>query len=81
MPEALVVLPTKSPPSCILVSLIIASSVSENISAPANKKKLEDNLAAYYRKQKKSATPVTATVSHFSGISKTRIKVNISVIF
>ena len=68
MPEALVVLPTKSPPSYILVSLIIASSVSENISAPANKKKLEDNLAAYYRKQKKSATPVTATVSHFSGI-------------
>ena len=68
MPEALVVLPTTSPPSYILVSLIIASSVSENISAPANKKKLEDNLAAYYGKQKQLVTPVTATVSHFSGI-------------
>ena len=62
MPEALVVPPTPSLPSNILVSLIIEASASENISIAANKKKLEDNLASYYE-EKKQLTPVTATVS------------------
>lgn len=62
MPQPLVVPPTPSLPPNVLVSLIIQDSASSNISIAENKKKLQDNLAAYY-KEKKTTTAVTATVS------------------
>jgi len=58
--------PTIPPiPANVLVSLLIQDSVSKNVSIAANKKELEDNLAAYYKNQKQLTTTVivTATVS------------------
>ena len=63
MPQALVVPPTPPVPANALVSLIIMEDASDNISIAENKKKLEDNLAAYYKDKKQLTTTVTATVS------------------
>ena len=48
-----------------LVSLIIQDSAANNISIPANKAKLENNLGSYYKdkKQLPVSTVVVATVS------------------
>ena len=65
MPQPLVT-PTTSPvPTSYLVSLIIQNYPASNISIPANKKKLESNLASYYKdkKQLPESANVTATVS------------------
>ena len=55
--------PTPPLPTNILVSLIIKASASGNISIPENKKRLEDNLAAFYKENKQLTTTVTANVS------------------
>lgn len=47
----------------VLVSLLIQDSASNNVSIARNKKKLEDNLAVYYKEQKNLTTTVTASVS------------------
>ena len=54
---------TQPPPANVLVSLLIQDSVINNVSNAANKKKLEDNLAAYYKEQKQLTSTVTASVS------------------
>ncbi|KAL9955884.1 hypothetical protein ACROYT_G037281 [Oculina patagonica] len=62
MPQPLVVPPTPSLPPNVLVSLIIQDSTSSNVSIAENKKKLEDNLATYYKEKKQLTTAVTATI-------------------
>ncbi|KAJ7373638.1 hypothetical protein OS493_011247 [Desmophyllum pertusum] len=62
MPRALVVPPTPPLQPNILVSLIIKASASGNISIPENKKRLEDNLAAFYKENKQLTTTVTANI-------------------
>lgn len=58
------VVPTTPPlPAYVLASLLIQDSASNNVSDTANKKKLEDNLASYYKDQKQLTTTVTASVS------------------
>lgn len=61
-PEPLVVPTTPPLPAYVLASLLIQDSVSNNVSDAANKKKLEDNLAAYYKEQKQLTATVTASI-------------------
>jgi len=58
------VAPTTPPlPANVLVSLLIQDSASNNVSIAENKKKLEDNLAVYYKEQQNLSATVTASVS------------------
>ena len=64
MPQPLNQVPTTPPPSEeYVVFLIIQNSGRNNVSIPANKKRLEYSLASYYKeKQQNQSASVTATV-------------------
>ena len=63
MPQPLI--QPSAPSRDYLVSVIIQNSAGGNISLPANKQRLEANLASYYKdkRQLPESTSVTATVS------------------